>query len=155
VIKPKPLRPAVEGGFTAGDFTVDEEQGTVTCPAGNTVALSRTRVATFGALCRDCPLREQCTTCKTGRKLVLHERDDLLRAARRDWAATGLRKDPADRSNPKTASGVSRLAGQAGTQATDPTPAPGQTRGSRAGSTYPHPPCSIMPPGRRWPDEPT
>jgi len=43
--------------------------------------------------CRDCPLRERCTTCKTGCKLVLHERDDLLRAARADWAAdAGLRK---------------------------------------------------------------
>jgi hypothetical protein len=93
VIKPKPLRPAVEGGFTVDDFTVDEQAGMVTCPAGNTAALSRTRVATFGVLCRGCPLRAQCTTCKTGRKLVLHERDDLLRAARRDWAATGLRKD--------------------------------------------------------------
>src|SRR5712671_3241397 len=82
VIKPKPLRPAVEGGFTVDDFTVDEKAGVVTCPAGHTVALSRTRVATFGALCRDCPLRERCTTCKTGRKLVLHDRDDLLRAAR-------------------------------------------------------------------------
>src|SRR5713226_3255348 len=93
VIKPKPLRPPVEGGFTIDDFTVSEEQGMVTCPAGSTVPLSRTRVATFGALCGGCPLRAQCTTCKTGRKLVLHPRDDLLRAARRDWAATGLRKD--------------------------------------------------------------
>ena len=93
VIKPKPLQAPVPGGFTIDDFTVSEEQGTVTCPAGDTVRLSRTRIATFGALCRDCPLRAQCTTCKTGRKLVLHERDDLLRAARRDWAATGLRKD--------------------------------------------------------------
>jgi Transposase DDE domain len=56
------------------------------------VKLSRTRVATFGALCRDCPLRSRCTTCKTGRKLVLHQRDDLLRAAREEWAA-----DPAVR----------------------------------------------------------
>src|ERR1019366_4272782 len=94
VIKPKPLRPPVEGGFTVDDFTVDEQQGPVTCPAGHTAGLSRPRIATFGALCRDCPLRARCTTCKTGRKLVLHERDDLLRAARRDWAAgTGLRED--------------------------------------------------------------
>jgi hypothetical protein len=94
VIKPKPLRPPVEGGFTVDDFTVSEERGTVTCPAGHTVPLSRTRVATFGVLCRDCPLRERCTTCKTGRKLVLHPRDDLLRAARAGWAAgSGLRKD--------------------------------------------------------------
>jgi hypothetical protein len=94
VIKPKPLRAPVEGGFTVDDFTVDEQAGTVTCPAGHTVALSRTRIATFGVACRDCPLRQQCTTCKTGRKLVLHERDDLLRAARAGWAAdTGLRED--------------------------------------------------------------
>ncbi len=94
VIKPKPLQAPVEGGFTVDDFTVSQERGTVTCPAGNTVPLSRTRVATFGVLCRDCPLHERCTTCKTGRKLVLHPRDDLLRAARADWAAgSGLRKD--------------------------------------------------------------
>jgi Transposase domain (DUF772)/Transposase DDE domain len=94
VIKPKPLQAPVAGGFTVDDFTVDEQAGTVTCPAGNTVTLSRTRIATFGVACRDCPLRERCTTCKTGRKLVLHERDDLLRAARADWAADpGLRAD--------------------------------------------------------------
>ncbi len=93
VIKPKPLQAPIQGGLTIDDFTVDEQAGMVTCPAGHTVALSRTRVATFGVLCRGCPLRAQCTTCKTGRKLVLHERDDLLRQARADWAATGLRKD--------------------------------------------------------------
>jgi transposase-like protein DUF772/DDE family transposase len=94
VIKPKPLQAPVEGGFTVDDFTVDEQAGTVTCPAGHAVALSRTRIATFGVACRDCPLRERCTTCKTGRKLVLHERDDLLRQARADWAASsGLRED--------------------------------------------------------------
>jgi IS5 family transposase len=94
VIKPKPLQAPVAGGFTVDDFTVDEQAGTVTCPAGHAVTLSRTRIATFGVACRNCPLRERCTTCKTGRKLVLHERDDLLRAARADWAADpGLRKD--------------------------------------------------------------
>ena len=94
VIKPKPLQAPVKGGFTVDDFAVSQEQGTVTCPAGHAVALSRTRIATFGVLCRDCPFRARCTTCKTGRRLVLHERDDLLRAARADWTAdTGLRKD--------------------------------------------------------------
>jgi len=94
VIKPKPLQAPVKGGFTIDDFTVNGQAGTVTCPAGHTVALSRTRVATFGVRCRDCPLRDRCTTCKTGRKLVLHQRDDLLRAARADWAADpALRED--------------------------------------------------------------
>ena len=94
VIKPRPLQAPVAGGLTVDDFTVDERAGTVTCPAGHTAALSRTRIATFGAACRDCLLRARCTTCKTGRKLVLHPRDALLRAARADWAAdAGLRKD--------------------------------------------------------------
>ncbi len=95
VIKPRPLQAPVEGGLTVDDFTVNQEAGTVTCPAGHTVRLSRTRIATFGAACRDCPLRQRCTTSKTGRKLVLHRRDDLLRAARADWAANtaGLRED--------------------------------------------------------------
>ncbi|MCE7009262.1 IS1182 family transposase [Kibdelosporangium philippinense] len=96
VIKPKPLRAPVEGDFTVDDFTVDdftvddftvdEQAGTVTCPNDITRPISRTRVATFGALCRACSLRAQCTTSKTGRKIVLHPRDDLLRQARRDWA---------------------------------------------------------------------
>jgi transposase len=86
VIKPKPLQAPVPGGFTVDDFTVDEQGATVRCPAGHVRALSRTRIATFGVLCRACPLRKQCTTSKTGRTLTLHERDDLLRRARRDWA---------------------------------------------------------------------
>jgi Transposase DDE domain len=86
VIKPNPLQAAVEGGFTVDDFTVDEAAATVTCPAGYTRPISRTRVATFGALCRDCPLRQRCTKAKAGRQIVLHERDALLRQARHDWA---------------------------------------------------------------------
>src|SRR6266536_5218409 len=44
--------------------------------------------------------------------------------------------DPADRSSRRTArGGVSRIGGQAGTQAPDPTPTPPQNLGSRAGST--------------------
>jgi transposase len=86
VIKPKPVQAPVEGGFTIDDFTVDEHAATVACPAGHTRPISQTRVATFGVLCRDCPLRAQCTTSKTGRKIVLHQHDALLRQARRDWA---------------------------------------------------------------------
>ena len=88
VIKPKPLKPAVEGGFTLDDFTADEQAGHRHLPGRAHRRISRTRIVTFGAACRDCPLRARCTTCKTGRTLVLHKHDDLLRAARRDWAAT-------------------------------------------------------------------
>jgi transposase len=86
VIKPAPLRPAVEGGFTLDDFTVDETAGTVTCPNGLTRSITARRHVTFGAACRTCPLRARCTTSNRGRKLQLHDHDALLRQARRDWA---------------------------------------------------------------------
>jgi hypothetical protein len=94
VIKPGPLKTAVEARFTRDDFTVDEAAGTVTCPAGITRPVTACRSATFGAACRGCPLRGRCTTSKTGRVLILHEHDALLRAARTGWAAQPeLRQD--------------------------------------------------------------
>lgn len=50
VIKPWPLRPAVEGGFTLDDFTVDEAAGTAICPNGitrNITAKRRLRSARY------------------------------------------------------------------------------------------------------------
>jgi hypothetical protein len=85
VIKPWPLRPAVPGGFTAEDFTVDEAAGTATCPNGITRPISRTRIVTFGAACRGCPLRARCTSDRRGRHLTLHEHDALQRAHRARW----------------------------------------------------------------------
>ena len=94
VIKPWPLLPAVEGGFTAGNFTVDPAARTVTCPAGVTRPLTAKNAVIFGAACRGCPLRQQCTTARAGRILHPHEHDALLRAARAAWAAgQGLRQD--------------------------------------------------------------
>lgn len=97
VIKPKPLQAPVDGGFTVDDFTVDEPAGTVTCPAANTRPITPGRAAIFGALCRDCPLRAQCTTSTTGRTLHLHDRDNLLRRARAQW-----KTDPQLRENYRT-----------------------------------------------------
>src|SRR5260221_182769 len=82
VIKPGPLRPAVPGGFTLDDFIIDEEQGTVTCPAGHTRLMSGKRTVTFGQLCAGCPLRTRCTTAKDGRSVTIHPHEGLLRAAR-------------------------------------------------------------------------
>ena len=94
MIKPKPLQPAVPGGFTIDDFTVDDQAQTVTCPADITRQLTARNAVIFGAACRGCPLRERCTTAKDGRILHLHQHDSLLRAARADWAAgPALRED--------------------------------------------------------------
>ena len=88
VIKPPPLPRAIPGGFTIDDFAVDEQAGTVTCPAGQIAALGRpqadgNRQAQFKTRCRGCPLRERCTTSKAGRVLTVHPQHALLAAARR------------------------------------------------------------------------
>ena len=96
VIKPKASRPpaAGAGGFTIDDFTPDEDAGTLTCPNGVTRRIPPSRAVTFSAACRGCPLREQCTRSKTGRTVILHPHDRLLRAARHAWASdTDLRAD--------------------------------------------------------------
>jgi hypothetical protein len=94
VIKPRPVQPAVPGGFTRDDFTVDDQAGTVTCPAGVTRTIPPGRHVIFGAACSACPLRPRCTPSKSGRVLSLHPLDHLLRAARAGWAAdSGLRED--------------------------------------------------------------
>jgi IS5 family transposase len=80
-IKPGPLRPAVEGGFTIDDFHLDANQ--VTCPNGVTVTLTCRRTATFGARCRGCPVRSRCTKAAAGRSISFHQHHDLLVAARR------------------------------------------------------------------------
>jgi hypothetical protein len=93
VIKPMPARPAVPGGYTPDDFTVDEENGWVTCPAGHTRPVTAKRSVTFGAVCSSCPLRERCNTAKRGRKIHLHPFDATLRAARRSWATDEALRD--------------------------------------------------------------
>jgi hypothetical protein len=114
VIKPKPLQTPVEGGFSIDDFTVDETEGTVTCPAGNTKRLGANRVATFGVLCRACPLRERCTTAKAGRKIVLHPRDNLLRKARHDWANDPDLRERYRRHRPNIERVISQIASRGG-----------------------------------------
>ncbi|MGH3349675.1 MAG: transposase, partial [Nocardioides sp.] len=90
IIKPWPLRAAVEGGFTVDDFVYDPDgpnpsggAGTLTCPAGHTRPLTKTRTVKFGKICDTCPLRQQCTTSKTGKGTKVHKHDLLQREHRR------------------------------------------------------------------------
>lgn len=99
VIKPGPVRPAVPGGFTIDDFTVNEDDGTVTCPAGQVRPMSSKRTVTFGAACTACPLRELCTTAKDGRSMTIHPHDGLLRAARTRARTPEFRQACPTRSN--------------------------------------------------------
>ena len=110
VIKPKPLPSAVPDGFTLDDFTIDENDGTVTCPNGNTRPMSPARTVTFGRLCADCPLRQRCTTAKTGRSMTIHPHEGLLRAARAQARTPRFKQDYPTRSN------VERTVAQVATQ---------------------------------------
>lgn len=90
LLKPWPLRSAVEGGFTIDDFTIDPQAGTATCPAGVTRKVTNKGNVTFGVACRDCPLATQCTNSDRGRKLVVGEHDELQRAHRKRAADDGF-----------------------------------------------------------------
>jgi transposase len=90
LVKPWPIKAAVAGGFTIDDFVPDHVAGTLTCPAGITRHLSPTRVVTFGAACRDCPLMAQCTTARDGRSVKVHPHDELQREHRQRASDEGF-----------------------------------------------------------------
>jgi hypothetical protein len=114
MLKPKPLHAPVPGGFTVDDFTVDDTAGTLTCPAGHARPVSPKRRVTFGAVCRGCPLRAQCTTSKTGRKILLHPHDALLRKARRDWTSDPDLRDKYRTYRPNVERVISQIASRGG-----------------------------------------
>ena len=114
VIKPPPLQSAVPAGFTIDDFTVSEDNQQVTCPAGHTRAITAKRSVDFGKLCRNCPLRERCTTSHRGRKLRLHPNDALLRGARRDWASNTELRETYRQQRPMVERSIAWLVGTRG-----------------------------------------
>ncbi|HEY3285079.1 MAG TPA: IS1182 family transposase [Armatimonadota bacterium] len=81
-------RSAPPGGrFPKSAFTLNLEEESVTCPAGQTTRTftwegDRGRLYQFGAACTGCPLRNQCTTSAVGRQVRVHPQEALLQAAR-------------------------------------------------------------------------
>ena len=90
LLKPWPIKPVVEGGFTIDDFTHDPAAGTLTCPAGVTRTLTKGRRAVFKQACATCVLRALCTTAAKGRTVQLHEHDLLQRQHRQRAADEGF-----------------------------------------------------------------
>lgn len=74
------------GGFTKDAFIIDLGAGTVTCPAGQVVAITAVAAgggrAAFGQACATCPLRAQCTKAKAGRVVAVHPHEHALQNAR-------------------------------------------------------------------------
>jgi len=89
--------PVAAGGlFTKDRFDVNVRAGTVTCPNGITVTIRRHRrgggMAHFKGACRDCPLRDQCTSSAKGRAIAIGAHEEALARARArqrdpDWRA--------------------------------------------------------------------
>lgn len=93
VTAPAQPSPAPKGLFSKDEFGIDLEAGTVTCPAGQTATIPRTkarrRQARFGArVCAGCPLRTRCTNRSGGRMVEINDDEELLVAARQArWSA--------------------------------------------------------------------
>jgi hypothetical protein len=89
-----PTAPA--GLFTKDRFDIDLDDGTVTCPAGESTPIRRSAngygMAYFAGACADCPLRPECTTAAGGRSVQVGPYEQRLADARRqqqdpDWVA--------------------------------------------------------------------
>lgn len=93
LLKPWPLRPTVEGGFTLDDFRYDADTDALTCPAGITRKRSGKGTVTFGAACRGCPLRQRCTTSASGRTVLIGEHHQLQREHRKRAADDDFQAD--------------------------------------------------------------
>jgi hypothetical protein len=87
LVKPWPVTPAVPGGFTVDDFTVDHTARTATCPAGVTRRINPDGQVNFGIACRGCPFRDRCTRSRKGKSLHVREHEALRRAHRRNATA--------------------------------------------------------------------
>jgi hypothetical protein len=88
VLAPVPEGTIVEGRFGKRDFQIDLHAGTVTCPAGKTVAISTSKkgvsTASFSRVsCRECPLKQQCCPTTPRRGIDLSEHEPLMITARR------------------------------------------------------------------------
>ena len=74
------------GLFPKGDFKVDLETETVTCPAGVTTPIRRRAkgkgLAFFADACTDCRLRAECTQASRGRRILVGPHERHLAAAR-------------------------------------------------------------------------
>lgn len=78
------------GRLTKDHFTINLGDGTVTCPADQTVTITPSRrgggKASFRAHCRSCPLRKSCTAARHGRSISIHRHEAVLQDARTEQA---------------------------------------------------------------------
>lgn len=82
-----PQEASRKGLFGKSAFEIDVEQNTVTCPGGQVARTYRenedgSKTFVFGSVCATCPLKELCTSSKTGRSISVHAQEAVLQEAR-------------------------------------------------------------------------
>jgi hypothetical protein len=85
VVQAKPFPAQGTPGFTKEDFAIDLDARTVQCPAGVVVPILASGQARFPTpTCAGCPHRARCQKpdAKSGRKIQIHPREDLLKKLR-------------------------------------------------------------------------
>jgi hypothetical protein len=78
-----PSAPA--GRYAKDAFDIDLDAGTVSCPAGQIVRLRAIKdghIAHFAKACRDCPLKDRCTSSSSGRSIHVGVHEQQLQRAR-------------------------------------------------------------------------
>lgn len=87
-VKVQAPSPPRKGLFAKSAFDIDLKQQTVHCPQGIVVPIkirkgpNRVGIASFDPHCRDCPLKANCTTSKTGRSIRIHAKEATLQRSR-------------------------------------------------------------------------
>ena len=82
------------GMYSKDAFDINLETRTITCPAGNVINMNRDSGSfTFPKkTCANCELREQCTSGKNGRTIVVHKEEKILQKAREEQESTEFKE---------------------------------------------------------------
>jgi len=82
------------GMYSKDVFNIDLEARAITCPAGSVINMNRDSGSfTFPKkTCASCELREQCTSGKNGRTIVVHKEEKILQKARKEQETTEFKE---------------------------------------------------------------
>lgn len=95
------------GLYTKDDFKIDIEKAEVTCPAGNTkdfnkekLSKRKKQIVKFPTeKCKNCPLKGNCTTSKTGRSIAIHSYEDKIQEQLKLQQTTDYKEEYSKRAN--------------------------------------------------------
>ncbi len=77
----KPWTPASKNKYSKRNFNINLELANVTCPAGNTVAISgkqRERAKFPASKCNECLKKSECTESNNGRVVSIHKNEQMM-----------------------------------------------------------------------------